>query len=69
MEDYSAPKTGEMLHFRNENNGLTDVGRWCDYSWMPDDCKKEWPDSVKIDDGEWDSLHGNFPMTHWAHKD
>lgn len=67
QEIESAPKTGEMLIFKNEENGLTDVAYWCDYSWMPDECRNDWSEELRKDQGEWSSLKGNFPMTHWAY--
>lgn len=51
----TATKDGSAVYLRNIDNGLSDVGYWCDYSEF------DWT----LQDGEWSQLRGNGEMTHW----
>lgn len=56
----TAPKDGTRIEFMNKDNGLTDVGEWCDYT-------KEWNYIAGDLQGEWDTDLGNGHMTHWRY--
>lgn len=61
----TAPKDGTRIEFRNEHNGLTDKGKWCDYSDTPQWGRELWPEWLHADEGEWSTDEGNGDMTHW----
>lgn len=54
----TAPKDGTRVELMNAENGLKDIGEWCDYT------KRGWlgPDGLE---GEWNTENGNGDMTHW----
>lgn len=52
----TAPKDGTFLRLFNVDNGLSDVGRWCDYRGR----------AGFTTEGEWDQELGNGDMTHWG---
>ena len=52
----TAPKDGTTIQLMNIHNGMTDIGKWEDYS--------SWPLKGELD-GEWRQEYGNGDMTHW----
>jgi len=55
----TAPKDGTTVELKNVNNGLRDVGCWCDYRERG---------SLSGLEGEWNQELGNGDMTHWRSK-
>lgn len=55
----TAPKDGTKVELKNVNNGLRDVGCWCDYLGRG---------AVSGSEGEWSQELGNGDMTHWRPK-
>lgn len=52
----TAPKDGTTIQLMNIRNGMTDIGKWEDYSNR----------ALKGElDGEWNQEYGNGDMTHW----
>lgn len=52
----TAPKDGTTIQLMNIRNGMTDIGKWEDYS------NRAFKGEL---DGEWNQEYGNGDMTHW----